>query len=215
MRRIILALVLLCGLLPAHAATIDDVMQRSQQIRLDWMLPAPASDPRVAVIEASFARCRTAGAELRVTIAPVIGETLLGRVVAVNVEIGDWPEGERLFVLAHEVGHIAHGHWSAVGALWREHLPGEVTEDSAASMPAAFGPLASAQSHDHELDADAYALETLHRLGYGFDSALQAFLRFGVQQDGATHPGTRKRMAHLRQVEGERQVGQSKGERQP
>jgi hypothetical protein len=38
----------------------------------------------------------------------------------------------------------------------------------------------------------------LHALSRHWDDAFAAFMRLGVTQDTATHPGTRKRIASLR-----------------
>jgi hypothetical protein len=43
----------------------------------------------------------------------------------------------------------------------------------------------------------------VQQLGFGLDAVLASFLRHGVQQDTATHPSTRKRVAHLRVIENE------------
>ena len=112
--------------------------------------------------------------------------------------LGELPEGERLFLLAHELGHVAGGPWARVGGLFRSHLPGAVVRAETDRVAPALGPEASALMHTHELDADAFALRALTRLGYGFEAALAVFLRHGVQHDTATHPGPRKRVAHLR-----------------
>ncbi len=196
-------LLLLFAAPAARGAEIDDVLQRSQQQRLEQFGDAGMDDPRVETIRASFERVCDAmrvqvPVELRVVHGSVVAESLLGRYVVANRSLADLPEGERLFVIAHEVGHVAHGHWASFGKLWRTHLPGAVHREATDRVAPMLGREASALMHEHELDADAFALAALTRLGFGFDAAMAVFLRHGVQHDTATHPGTRKRVAHLR-----------------
>jgi Zn-dependent protease with chaperone function len=203
MRTLVLMLLMMLAAVAANAAEIDEVLQRSQQQRLHDLPEARTDDARVAIVRRSFERVCAAmqigvPIELRVVSGPVVAESLLGRVVVANQSLGDVPEGERLFVLAHEIGHVAHGHWASFATLWRTHLPGAVVQQETDRIAPVLGPEASALMHAHELDADAFALGALSRLGHGFDSAMATFLRQGVQHDTATHPGTRKRVAHLR-----------------
>ncbi len=203
-RRWMLA-VLVCAVTVTQAETIGDVLERSQRKRLDE-LSQPATDPvRAARVRDTFERLlaemdvRTK-IELRVVAAPVVAETLLGRVVIANQSLGDVSEGERIFVLAHELAHAVHGHYDQLGVLYKRHVPGEVHQKQTDAVAAELGREASAQAHKHELQADAFALQALERLHYGVDEAMAAFLRNGVQHDTATHPGTRKRVAQLRML---------------
>lgn len=182
---------------------IESVLERSHAERLAKFEPAAESDPRVAVLRSSFARLMagvspSVVAELRVVTGPIVAETLNGRVILANAVLADWPEGERLFVLAHELGHIEHEHWSRMGLLFRQYIPGAVVPSNTDPVAVALGREASALSYEQELEADAYGLRALEKMGHGFDAALGAFLHHGVQLDTATHPGTRKRVAHLR-----------------
>lgn len=203
MRALLLWLLTTCAVSSAWAAPIDEVLQRSQQRRLLELPAARADEPRVAIVRASFERLRATmqirtPVELHVVSGPVVAETLLGHIIVANQALGDLPEGERLFVLAHELSHVALGHWATVGALYRTHVPGAVVREHTDRVAAVLGREASALMHKHELEADAFALQVLAPLGYGSDVAMAVFLRAGVQHDTATHPGTRKRVAHLR-----------------
>lgn len=203
--RWMVALLVGAGSVMTHAETIGEVLERSQRKRLDE-LSLPATDAvRAARVRASFERLLVAldvraKVELRVVAAPVIAETLLGRVIVANQALADVSEGERIFVLAHELAHALHGHWDQLGSTYRRHIPGEVRQEQTDAVAAALGREASMQAHEHELQADAFALRALERLNYGVDEAMAAFLRNGVQHDTATHPGTRKRVAQLRML---------------
>lgn len=187
---------------PAHAEDIVDVLRRSQQVRLEAMPPA-ADGPKAQAIRRSFEQLRRAlpeevAAELHVVSAGTLAETLHGRIVVAHESLADMPEGARLFVLAHELGHVASHHWQQMGAVYRHWIPGEVKPETTDPVAGALGREASATSHRQEYEADAYALQVLRRLGRSPQDAFAAFMQQGMLQDTATHPGTRKRVASLR-----------------
>lgn len=187
---------------PAAAEDIVDVLRRSQQMRLEAM-PLAADGPKAAAIRSSFEQLRAAlpddvAAELRVVSAGTVAETLHGRIVVAHESLADLPEGARLFVLAHELGHVASNHWQQMGAVYRHWIPGEVKPETTNPVAGPLGREASATSHRQEYEADAYALQVLRRLGRSPQDAFAAFMQQGMLQDTATHPGTRKRVASLR-----------------
>ena len=187
---------------PARAEDIVDVLRRSQQMRLDAM-PLAAEGPRVETLRRSFEQVRRAlpedvVAELRVVSSGTIAETLHGHVVVAHESLADLPEGARLFVLAHELGHVAGHHWQQMGAVYRHWIPGEVKPETTDPVAGALGREASAASHRQEYEADAYALRVLRSMGRAPQDAFSAFAQQGMLQDTATHPGTRKRIASLR-----------------
>lgn len=189
----------------SHAADILSVLDDSQQHRL-VAIGKPARDAgREARVRASFERLRTAikppmAIEFRVISGTVVAETLLGRVLVANEMLADVDEGERLFILAHEIGHVVQEHWRKLGRLYHAHVPGEVRKELTDAVAPVLGREASAMAHAHELEADAFALQVIQRLGFGAESAMAVFLRQGVQHDTATHPGTRKRVAQMRMM---------------
>ena len=187
---------------PAAAEDIVEVLQRSQQMRLEAM-PLAADGPKAAAIRSSFEQLRAAlpddvAAELRVVSAGTVAETLHGRIVVAHESLADLPEGARLFVLAHELGHVASHHWQQMGAVYRHWIPGAVKPETTDPVAGPLGREASATSHRQEYEADAYALQVLRRLGRSPQDAFAAFMQQGMLQDTATHPGTRKRVASLR-----------------
>jgi Zn-dependent protease with chaperone function len=185
---------------------IVEVLARSQQRQLDAML---ASDPQA---EASQALRKTfdtllsrAGAvppvELRIVSGAVLAETLQGRVIVVNQSLARLTEGERTFILAHELGHVVLGHWSQMVAVYQARVPGEVTQAATDAVAPLLGREASALAHQQELEADAFGLRTLRELGHSPREAVSAFMALGARKDSVTHPGTRKRLASLRAAE--------------
>ena len=191
-----------------HAEGIVEVLQRSQAQRLDHLSSAAAGEPSlraVQVIEASFQTLLATldlppTVSLQVVRGAALAETLQGRVVVVDDSLADLPEAERLFVLAHELGHVALGHWATLGQLYQQHVPGEVMRQQTELVAGLLGKEASELSHRHEFAADAYGLQALQKLGLGRTEVLSLFMRLGVQRDTPTHPSSRKRLAHLNQL---------------
>jgi Zn-dependent protease with chaperone function len=186
----------------ARAEDIVDVLRRSQQTRLDAM--AAANDAsRAQVVQHSFEVLRQALAPLppidfHVISGSTMAETLHGHIIVANQSLADLPEGERLFVLAHEIGHVQQHHWLQMGLVYKRWVPGEVTPENTDPVAGMLGREASGLAHRQEFEADAFALQTLHRLGLSSDVAFSSLRMLGLQQDTATHPGTRKRLASLR-----------------
>ncbi len=188
-----------------RAEDIVDVLRRSQQQRLDAMIPAPDSE-RAQVVRRSFETVQRQlqavlplpAVDLHVICGPVLAETLHGHIIVANVSLADLPEGERLFVLAHELGHVVLRHWLQMGLVYRRWIPGEVTPELTDPVAGPLGREASALAHRQEFEADAFALDTLGRLGHSPDVAFSAFHLLGMQQDTPTHPGTRARLMSLR-----------------
>ena len=185
-----------------QANDIIDVLHQSAQRRLDAMTLA-ADGPRAQAVRSAFESLRRTMApdavvELRVVTGPVVAETLDGRVIVANETLADAPEGVRLFVLAHELGHVQQGHWRQVGDLYKRFVPGQVVPQNTDPVAGPLGRAASAQAHRHEFEADAFALRALRALGHSSDEAFAALRHQGMQHDSATHPATRKRLASLR-----------------
>ena len=201
-----------CAASAVQANDIIEVLHESAQRRLDAMPLAP-DGPRAQTVRDSFELLRRAVAphmvvELRVVTGSTVAETLDGRVVVANEALADVPEGVRLFVLAHELGHVQQGHWRQVGDLYKRFVPGEVVPQTTEPVAGPLGRAASAQAHRHEFEADGFALQALRMLGRTADDAFTALRHQGLQQDTATHPGTRKRLASLRNAEaGDTTVG--------
>lgn len=210
MRAILMALAMAVSAPAWCEEDIVDVLQRSQQMQLD-ALTALEVDPASAesqVVQRSFDKALSAlnlrqpGVRLIVVRSPLLAVCLMGRVVAVNVSVADLTESERLFILAHELGHIAHRHWAQLGALYKHHIPGEVKPSTTDPVAGILGREASELSHRHEYEADAFALKLLRRLGEPEDTPVVLFTEhLPMVKTTATHPGTHQRLAHLKRVE--------------
>lgn len=192
----------------AAAESIEQVLERSQRMRLAQR-PVTAADSATAqrVRQSLHRLCTLAGADTPAVELVLVGgelfaEALLDRAgIAVSQAVGDLPEGERLLLLAHELGHVRLAHARTLKALYRNHLPGDVRPETTNRANAALGREAHVLSHRHEHEADAYAYTLVRTLGFGLDNALALLTRQGMQHDSVTHPGTRRRLAQLRQLE--------------
>jgi len=205
------ALLLILSLLaaPAWPEDIASVLERSQAGRLDGL--APSTAPGAVALQRSFDRLLkelhpSTPAELKVVDVGVIAETLRGRTIVLNSALGELPEVCRLFLLAHELGHIQAGHWAQRIALYRKYIPGEVVQDQTDAIAPQLGREASMQAHQQEFDADAYAMRTMLDMGYSRDELLDMFMRLGNYSQTATHPSSGKRMAQLRMIDEERRM---------
>jgi len=211
MRRLLIILVALaCGAAQAEDAGVSPgivaVLHNSQQLRLDAMALADRDSPRAQRLRASFDMLvrhlqTLPPLELRVMRGEVFAETLQGKVIVANEALADLSEGERLFALAHELGHVMLGHWAQLGLLYQKWVPGAVRQEHTDAVAALLGADASALAHRQEFEADAFGLRTLRALGRSEQDALAVFMRLGARQDTATHPSTRKRVAALRAIE--------------
>lgn len=205
MHRFVAALFMLFVGAPAWCQDIVAVLERSQSVRLAEMSTVPTEDPRAVIVRTSYEQVATRVGtdkviEMRVIKGPVIAECLLGHTIVANEQLAEMPEAVRLFLLAHEVGHAVLGHWKQFEQLYMKHIPGEVVQEHTDAIAMRLGREASQLSHSHELAADAFAMQTMRAMGYHFEDVVGAFTAFGMQMDTATHPGTRKRIAHLRMV---------------
>ena len=187
----------------ARGEDVTQVLERSQNVRLERFSPAPVESERAQKVRDSFdTLVRTLGlegaAELRVVRGDTVAETLRGHVVIANESMGDWPEEGRLFVLAHELGHVALAHWAQMGVMYQKWVPGSVTADQTDPVAGRLGREASGLAYQQEYEADAFALRTLEGLGVQRDAVFSALMRMGASKDTATHPGTQRRLAALR-----------------
>ena len=206
MRRLGFCLLLGCAAV-AQAEGIVDVLQRSQAARLAQRGAANAQSDAAGRVRTSFLRLAAhlppalqgQPPELVLVAGPLFAEAVFGRhAVVVSESVGDLPEGERLLMLAHELGHVTLGHWAGLSGLYLQHIPGEVRPETTDPVAGVLGPQVHALSHRQEFEADAFGFTLVRRLGYGVDNAFGLLTRNGVQLDSATHPATRRRLARLR-----------------
>jgi hypothetical protein len=197
----------LCGLPAVHAEGIVEVLQRSQQQRLQQRGAADASSAAAERIRASLQRMAqldpdAASVQLVLVSGDLYAEALFGgRRLAVSEVVGTLPEGQRLLLLAHELGHLTLGHWKTMSSLYLRHIPGDVRPETTDPVAPQLSAQAHALSHRQEFEADGYGFSLVHKLGFGLDNAFGLLTQHGLQFDSPTHPGTRRRLAQLRALD--------------
>lgn len=201
MNRLAVLLLAISGAV-AQAEGIGEVLDRSQQRRLSGFLAADPQAPATLRVRESFdALVRATGlqqpVELQVVTGEVVAETIQGRVIVANQSLGDLHEAARLFVLAHEIGHVSLGHWPKMTLLYQSWLPGELIQARANEVAALLGRDASALAHRQEFEADAFAMRTLQAMGRLPEEIADTLQGLGVYGDTATHPGTQRRLSAL------------------
>jgi len=190
---------------PVSAEGILSVLARSHRQKLDELKRQAVSDPRAELLRQDFEgllarQSPPPDVELLVVDGPVHAETLAGRVVVISAGLAVLDEGERLFILAHELGHVQMGHWAELCAVYARHIPAEVTPDVTDAVAPKLGREASALVHGHEYAADAFAWRSIRARGWGLGSVRGALMVVPNVGDTSTHPATRKRLAHLRTI---------------
>ncbi|HEU5293840.1 MAG TPA: hypothetical protein VFU71_03530 [Burkholderiaceae bacterium] len=198
---------LMAAVSSARADDIVAVLERSQQMRLEHLVAAAPDSERTQRVRASFDRLLAQSKvapqsiELRVMQGGVQAEAMLGHLLVVGEAVGDLPEGERLMLLAHELSHLTLGHWQALCALYRKHVPGDVRPDTTDPVAGALGHDGHELSHRHEYEADAHGYALAHQLGATLDDALSLLMRQPMISDTPTHPATRRRIAQFRMLQ--------------
>jgi len=207
-RALLLCAVLGLGAQAARAEGILQVLDRSQQMQLDALrrLAVADDEPKARIVRASFDKVlghlvMNQDVPLIVVRGPLLAVCLMGRVVAANEALADLGDSEREFILAHELGHVAHAHWAQLSDLYLQHIPGEVVQHKTDAVAGALGREASLMAHQHEYEADAFALRLLRRIGAPDDTPIVLFQQhLPMVKATATHPGTAQRVAHLREL---------------
>lgn len=120
-----------------------------------------------------------------------------GNTVIVHYSVETMTELQRAFIIAHEFGHIVHGHLGQKIAAYEKYIPGDVTDKTLLIADRIVGPELRTLSHKVELEADSYALRTLVKLGWTRDQVVDMFLDMKVNSDTATHPSSAKRIRNL------------------
>ena len=194
---------------PAWGAEgIKEVLDRSQQMQFDSLAARQVADDsrESQIVHGSFEHLLTkvgtpVAVKLLVVRGPMLAVCLLGRVVVANASLADMSESERQFILAHELGHVSHGHWDQVSRLYQKYIPDEVVQQKTDAVAAPLGREASQLAHDQEYEADAFAHDVLRRMGQPADTAELLLHRLPLVKRTATHPGTRERLAHIRSLQ--------------
>jgi hypothetical protein len=193
---------------PAFALDIVAELNASQQQKLSLCKVTSDEAPAAKILQRSFkllqdARATMAGpaatSSVRLLVADCEhGIQVLAGEVVVPAEVASWDEGARLFVLAHELGHIEHRDWDQLTAAYAKGMPQDIAEEDVPQALTSVRAHTSPLKRNFEYAADKYALRLLTRLGRnGLDDADAALQRIWSRDDTPTHPGAMQRLAAL------------------
>jgi Zn-dependent protease with chaperone function len=127
--------------------------------------------------------------------------TFPGNVIVVTEQLADLPEDERLFVLAHELGHIDCRHFAKSKSFIARVLP------SGADAPVGKGRIAFLKRRTstffrlQEFEADSYAASLLHRIGRPPGAGIKLFRAIATLDATDTHPAALARLHQLEKLQ--------------
>jgi len=193
---------------PACAMDIVAALNASQQQKLSLCKVTADEAPEARVLQQSFKQLQDARATMDAPAAtPAVrllvadcehGIQVLAGEVVVPPEVAHWDEGARLFVLAHELGHIEHRDWDRLMATYAYDMAQNTAEDALPQALSSVRAHTSVLKRHSEYAADKYALRLLQHMGRnGLDDAEAALLPIWSREDTPTHPGAMQRMAAL------------------
>jgi Zn-dependent protease with chaperone function len=113
--------------------------------------------------------------------------------IVISPSLAELPRAERLFILAHEVGHLANGDVKRLLALGEEL---SVSAEALANVDKLMANL----SRENETAADAFAAKFMHKVDLNAENAASAFFaRMGLLQlpGTASHPAAQSRVAAI------------------
>lgn len=185
-----------------HAFDIVAALNLGQKVALDKCEEVADAADDAAVIQASFERVKAAAGiarpiTVRIARCNAMVQVLQGVVVA-HPAIANWNEGERLFVLAHELGHVVNGDWHTFTSTFAGLVPAETTDAEAPMALRRAQPHVSSLMHGFEYGADSFALSVLETMGRdGVTDGCAALRKDIPVSTTPTHPGTNLRVAAL------------------
>jgi Zn-dependent protease with chaperone function len=118
-----------------------------------------------------------------------------GSTVVLSTRLSRMNAAQRFFIVAHEMGHVRLGHHGAMRSFVARIVDQQPDESLARRQLASS---LSDISHQHELDADAFAVRSMEKAGLDPEQAARIFDSIGSDKDNATHPSARRRAQAIR-----------------
>lgn len=160
----------------------------------------PARDAQRQLIEGDVARFRAAvevPADVRFQVmdCEADGFVYQGRTIVLSTRLSRMNPAQRFFIVAHEMGHVALGHHGAMRSFVARIVDTQPDEGRArAQIASALATI----SHEHEFEADAFAVRSMQAAGVEPEQAALIFDSIRDDRDNATHPSARRRAAAIR-----------------
>ena len=184
----------------AHANPLVDKLVSQIEASPSGCAAVPARHPQRQVIEADVARFQRAvavpeGVRFQVMDCEADGFVHLGQTIVLSTRLARMNPQQRFFIIAHEMGHVRLGHHGAMRSFVARIVSDHPDESQArAQVASGLTPL----SHQHELDADTFAVKAMESVGLEPEQAAWIFDSIGSDKDNATHPSARRRAQAIR-----------------
>jgi len=185
----------------ALAMDIGSGIRTGDRVRLEKATPSDDTEAARIITESFQAAMAARGAGIAVTLHithdGLGGESALGNVVLVDDSLAALPEDERVFEIAHELGHIDLGHFERMIALFQQYV-GDSTDDHyiARTLNVHADDLSPAlQALEYE--ADAYGQALVSKVPGALDGGIHTFQRNVFRRGDFSHPSPRERMLKL------------------
>jgi Zn-dependent protease with chaperone function len=181
-------------------ASANPVVNGLQAEDASRVCPAAPPSPETRVLRRDVAGILEAAGMVKDAVKVLIGDcggyasaaTTMNTIV-ISPALAELPRSERLFVLAHEVGHLANNdvqQWTALGEQF----------ESAAFSDADVTNMMSSLSRKMEQDADAFSARALHKMEVNAENAATAFFsRMHLLKSAGTasHPAAQSRVVAI------------------
>jgi hypothetical protein len=182
--------------LSASASSSDSFISDFSEVR-DSLIVVPATmDVRSKVLHDDFNELvRVMGVpssiRLIVTSSSLVAQAFPGSVLAVNADVADVPKAQRMFVLAHELGHIMKDHIGSFVQLLKEK---ESIEKIYAGQGVFIRVNFTEQSHSNEFAADSFARDCLVKMKLSISDAAKFLVPFKDTPASESHPAVAERL---------------------
>ncbi len=137
---------------------------------------------------------------LRVLKANIIAEAHANEVVAVSAKLAQSPREARLFVLAHEAGHLLNKDEENKRLFIEESVSPLASWQEMRQQYAAVLPLLQQAAKLKEFKADLYAHQELSKLGIDARGAAHKLFTNHASESTVWHPASRDRLAALQKL---------------
>jgi Zn-dependent protease with chaperone function len=161
-----------------------------------------ARHPQRQVIEADVARFTKAvevpeNVRFQVMDCEADGFVYQGQTIVLSTRLARMNPQQRFFIIAHEMGHVRLGHHGAMRS-FVARIVSDHPDEKLARAQLVSG--LSQISHQHELDADAFAVRAMESAGLQPEQAAWIFDSIPSDKDNATHPSARRRAQAIRSM---------------
>jgi Zn-dependent protease with chaperone function len=156
--------------------------------------------PQRQVIEADVARFIKAvdvpdSVRFQVLDCEADGFVHQGQTIVLSTRLARMNPQQRFFIIAHEMGHLRLGHHGAMRS-FVARIVNDHPDELRARAHLASG--LSQISHQHEFDADAFAVRAMESASLQPEQAAWIFDSIPSDRDNATHPSARRRAQAIR-----------------